>query len=276
MDAVVSRRRRDGSSSSFGEANATVVSVAIRMYGSHTSGKSMWRRAAVSSGTTANVTRRSSPTPWCSSPARPLGKATGRVDSAPSGCTNRTHRGRRRWRSAALSSGTSANVRRRSSPTTSCSSRARPTREWRRRAPVTAPRLRQRRKSGVAVLGRRRALLCGTWECSDYFVKTAAGWGDRRGDGRSISGRVGHVVRLNDDCCDRAHGQSAETSPDRRSQFRLEGLVWTVHVAVGGRGRPLRSIRPPAAPATRPARREPRPSQSSRLVFAPTLTAALT
>jgi hypothetical protein len=76
------RRRRPASvaalglrrccSSSFGEANAPVVSVAIRMYGSHTSGVSMLQSAALSSGTSANVTRRSAATPRGRSPARPF------------------------------------------------------------------------------------------------------------------------------------------------------------------------------------------------------------
>jgi hypothetical protein len=63
--------------------------------------------------------------------------------------------------------------------------------------------------------------------------------------------------------------------PDRGPGFML-GSYWTLCVAFGRRERLLQSMAPPAAPAIRPARREPRPSQSSRLVFAPTLTAAPT
>ena len=59
------------SSHSLGEATGPVISAAIRMYGSNTSEKSMLAGAALSSETSAKVTRRGSPTPRCSSPAGP-------------------------------------------------------------------------------------------------------------------------------------------------------------------------------------------------------------
>jgi hypothetical protein len=62
---------RDARNSSLREAPGPVDSGAIGMYGSHTSGSSTLAAAGLSSGSSANVTTRSSPTRGCSSRARP-------------------------------------------------------------------------------------------------------------------------------------------------------------------------------------------------------------
>jgi hypothetical protein len=53
------------------EAADQLVPGAVVVYGSHTSGGRCWRRAVLSSRASANVTRRSSTAPGCSSRARP-------------------------------------------------------------------------------------------------------------------------------------------------------------------------------------------------------------
>ena len=84
LDKPARRTSRDWWKSCEGEAASPVVSRAIRMYGSHTSPTRSWRRAGLSSGTSANVTSGSSAPPQGSSPARPMRReAVPRAEQAP-------------------------------------------------------------------------------------------------------------------------------------------------------------------------------------------------